>query len=244
VLEAVTPAGNLTDTGTIAFTDVDLTDVHVINPTVVASSGALGVLTASVTTDTTGSGLGGVVTWNYSVAASAVEYLAKDQTKVQQFTITLDDGHGGTFDRIIEVTITGTNDAVAINAIAPLNLDEQTDTSLLTETIPVAFTDVDLTDVGHTADITHVAASGAMGSFAAVDDPVLITLMTTGLVNKASGFSSGSLDLDFTADSTVFDYLEDADVLTLTYTLEIDDLHGGLTTSTSVVHITGNDLVI
>ncbi len=33
VTELVTPAGNLTDTGTIAFTDVDLTDTHCINPT-------------------------------------------------------------------------------------------------------------------------------------------------------------------------------------------------------------------
>src|SRR5438445_309502 len=74
VTELVTPAGNLTDSGTIAFTDVDLTDVHSIS-TVTPSAGALGSLTASVSTDTTGSGLGGVVTWNYSVAASAVEYL-------------------------------------------------------------------------------------------------------------------------------------------------------------------------
>ena len=94
MIEAVTPAGNLTDTGTIAFTDVDLTDTHIIT-TIAPSSGALGTLTASVTTDTTSTGLGGVVTWNYSVAASAVEYLAKDQTKVEQFTITLDDGNGG-----------------------------------------------------------------------------------------------------------------------------------------------------
>ena len=48
-------------------------------------------------TDTTGTGLGGVVTWNYTVAAAAVEYLAKDQTKVETFTITLDDGNGGLF---------------------------------------------------------------------------------------------------------------------------------------------------
>ena len=39
------------------------------------------------------------------------QYLAKNQTKVEQFTITLDDGNGGTVDRTIEVTITGTNDA-------------------------------------------------------------------------------------------------------------------------------------
>ena len=31
VTELVTPVGNLTDTGTIAFTDVDLTDVHLVS---------------------------------------------------------------------------------------------------------------------------------------------------------------------------------------------------------------------
>ena len=67
--------------------------------------------------DTTGTGLGGTP-WSYSVAASAVEYLAEGQTKVEQFTITLDDGNGGIVNRTIEVTITGTNDAPVIAAIA------------------------------------------------------------------------------------------------------------------------------
>ena len=30
---SMTPAGNLTDSGTITFTDVDLTDVHLVSPT-------------------------------------------------------------------------------------------------------------------------------------------------------------------------------------------------------------------
>src|SRR5207248_472258 len=110
VTELVTPVGNLTDTGTIAFTDVDLTDGHSISPTITASAGALGALTASVTTDTTGSGLGGVITWDYSVAASAVEYLAKDQTKVETFTITLDDGNRSEERRAGKESITRTNE--------------------------------------------------------------------------------------------------------------------------------------
>ncbi len=57
-----------------------------------------------------------MITWNYTVADSAVEYLAKDQTKVEHFTITLDDGNGGTVDRTIDVTITGTNDAPVVAA--------------------------------------------------------------------------------------------------------------------------------
>ena len=71
VTELVTPAGNLTDTGTLSFTDVDLTDFHTISE-VTNSEGALGTLAASVSTDTTGTGLGGEITWNYTVAASAV----------------------------------------------------------------------------------------------------------------------------------------------------------------------------
>ncbi len=52
--ELVTPGGSLTDSGTIGFTDVDLLDTHSINPTITASAGALGMLTAGVTADTTG----------------------------------------------------------------------------------------------------------------------------------------------------------------------------------------------
>ncbi len=48
VTELVTPGGNLTDSGTIGFTDVDLLDTHSINPTITASAGALGMLTAGV----------------------------------------------------------------------------------------------------------------------------------------------------------------------------------------------------
>ena len=103
---------------TIAFTDVDLTDVHSINPIITASGGALGTLTASATTHTTGSGVGGVITWNYSVADAAVEYLAANQTKLETFTITLDDGNGGTIQRTISVTITGANYAPTITAEA------------------------------------------------------------------------------------------------------------------------------
>ena len=128
VTEQVTPVGNLTDSGTIALADVDLTDTHQHRPD------HHGVRR--------GAGFADRLCepghrrrhwrhhqWNYSVAASAVEYLAKNQTKVEQFTITLDDGNGGIIDRTIEVTITGTNDAPVIADIAQKNLTEQTDTA-------------------------------------------------------------------------------------------------------------------
>ncbi len=119
VTELTTAAGNLTDSGTIAFTDVDLSDVHSLSA-VTASTGALGSLTALVSTDTTGTGLGGVVTWNYSVDASKTEYLAAGETKVESFTFNVLDGQGGSVPRTVSVTITGTNDAPTVAATAAL----------------------------------------------------------------------------------------------------------------------------
>ena len=80
---------------------------------VTASAGTLGSLTASVTTQASDvNGAGGVITWNYSVAASAVEFLAAGETKVETFTFNVLDGHGGSVERTVTVTITGTHDDV------------------------------------------------------------------------------------------------------------------------------------
>jgi VCBS repeat-containing protein len=108
VTEAVTPTSILTDTGTIGFTDVDLTDVHTLG-SVVASDGAQGTLTASVSTGTNDStGLGGIITWNYSVAPSVFESLAAEENKVETFTFNLLDGKGGSVERTVSITLTGT----------------------------------------------------------------------------------------------------------------------------------------
>ena len=127
-----------------------------------------------------------------------------------------------------------------INAIAQKDLIEQTDTNPLTTTIGVTFTDADLTDVGHTAAITHAVASGVTTGLA-LDEAGLIALVTPETVLKASGSSSGSVNLDFSAASTAFDYLSVGEVVTLTYTVAIDDHDGGVTPQTFVVTVTGTN---
>jgi len=115
VTEAIAPAGVLGDSGTLAFTDADHADTHTIGA-VSATAGALGTLTAAVSTDTTGSGAGGTVAWNYSVAAAAVEYLAAGATKTESFTFNVLDGHGAGVARTVTATVTGTNDGPVIGA--------------------------------------------------------------------------------------------------------------------------------
>ena len=138
------PAGNSISTGSIGFTDVDLTDVHIISAAAVGTP--LGTLTATKAADTTSTGTGGNVAWSYSVADGAVEYLAAGQTKVESFTVTVDDGHGGVVTKQVDVTITGTNDApiVAATAATGAVTEQGTPAGNLTSTGSIGFTDVDL----------------------------------------------------------------------------------------------------
>ena len=148
VTELVTASGNLTDAGTITFTDVDLTDVHTLSA-VSASTGALGALTVVKTTDTTGTGTGGVLTWNYSVAASAVEYLAEGQTKLETFTFNVLDGQGGLVQRTVSVTVTGTNDVPLLSVSNPSTTFESNLDSIGTavSSSTTVRSDIDLRDI-------------------------------------------------------------------------------------------------
>jgi len=114
-------AGNLSTTGTVSFGDVDLTDTHTTNATFVSSTysgGQLGTLSAgpAVDSDTTGAGTGGLVTWHFTVADDAVEFLGQGQSITETYTIEVDDNHGGKVTQTVLVTITGTNEAPVAHA--------------------------------------------------------------------------------------------------------------------------------
>src|SRR2546421_260940 len=59
---------------------------------------------------------GGTVGWTYSVADNATDYLAVGQTATESFTVSIDDGHGGSVDQLVSITVTGTNEAPTITA--------------------------------------------------------------------------------------------------------------------------------
>jgi VCBS repeat-containing protein len=104
---------DLTDSGTLTFNDLDLTDAHTVS--VSKASGTLGgtLRFGNVTESATTSA--GSVPWTYTVANSATQYLAKDQTTSEVFTVTVNDGQGGTTTQNVTVTATGTNDVPIIN---------------------------------------------------------------------------------------------------------------------------------
>ena len=71
----------------------------------------------AVTTST--GGVNGTVSWSFSVDDSAIDYLGADDSLVQKYDVTVNDGNGGTKTQTITVTINGTNDAPTIE-LAPI----------------------------------------------------------------------------------------------------------------------------
>lgn len=110
VTAKVTP-GIETARGTITFTDADRGDTHAVAYTTPAGSHYYGTFAPTLTHDTTGTGTGGVVDWSFSVDDSTIHFLAANQTLIQTYTVSIDDGHGGHATRDVTVTLHGTNDA-------------------------------------------------------------------------------------------------------------------------------------
>ena len=246
-----TDTSALTKTISVAFTDLDLSDVgHSATISGAVATGtttglaldqtALIALVKPGTVTKAAGSTAGSVDLSFSAASTAFDYLAKGEVLTLTYTVAIDDGDGGVTPKTFVVTVTGTDDAPVVANIAQQNLTEQADTTALTATIPVTFTDVDLTDVGHTAKVTQAIATGTTTGLA-LDQAALIALVTPGTATKNAGSSSGSVALSFSAASTVFDYLAKDEVLTLTYTVAIDDGDGGVTSQTFVVTITGTN---
>ncbi|MFZ4525306.1 MAG: VCBS domain-containing protein [Chlorobium sp.] len=244
-----TPAAQstLTSTGTMLFSDVDVDDTHTPGA-VTASTGVLGTLTITKTADTT-AGSGGVLTWNYSVDAAAVEYLAAGETVSDCFTITLDDHQGGTTERTVIVTLTGTNDVPVVSgsseasgtfyeasmSTGSLNLD--------TASSSIAFSDVDLSDV-HGVTVTGASFVWSNGTLTQSQTEVLQGAFTLGTKVDSTATGSGSQVWLFSAPDATFDFLAKNETLTAIYSVTFDDGHTSVSKDVVITVIGVNDAAV
>src|SRR6185436_17414530 len=82
----------LTDSGVIAFNDLDLIDVHTASAVADSGNKLGGTLTLAAVSGETDDNATGSVGWTYSVANSATQSLAEGETAVEKFTVTISDG--------------------------------------------------------------------------------------------------------------------------------------------------------
>jgi VCBS repeat-containing protein len=90
-----------TDSGAIAFADLDLTDTHSASATPQGAS-YLGTFTLAPVDQAEDS-----VGWHFSVSDAALDGLSEGEVLIQTYAIEIDDGNGGTVTQNVSITITG-----------------------------------------------------------------------------------------------------------------------------------------
>jgi VCBS repeat-containing protein len=218
-------SGVLNDSGTVAFSDADLTDTHTVHAAfsgAVASSGAtvsddlaaalqdaLSVPSTALDAETH------AFDWHFSLDNSLVQYLAAGETITVTYTITVQDNSAvaasdTSAPQTVTVVITGSNDEPTITVSNPAAVTEGDAGTAAPQTVTVAdhvaITDIDASD----AHVPYVADTLAFGH-ATGPAPAggLGDLFT---VNAADGTIS--------YDKAAFDYLAAGEQVTATFTFD------------------------
>ena len=152
-----------TATGTVTFTDVDLTDRPIVSvalstshpfryldahghditgsltPEQLAAIAAVEVPLSVV--QTPGNTHNGSATWTYSVVDKSFDFLAAGETLTLNYVAQVDDGHGGVVSTPITVSITGADvSVVGTNDVPTIVTDSTTVTGAMTEDSSAALT--------------------------------------------------------------------------------------------------------
>ncbi|HSW13005.1 MAG TPA: VCBS domain-containing protein, partial [Solimonas sp.] len=165
--------------------------------------------------------------WTFTLNNAASQYLALGETAIAYYTVTIDDGHGGTASQEVAITITGRNDAptlVSGSVTSGIAAEDGTQNA----SGNILFNDVDLSD-GHTATVT--ASSGATG----------LGTLSLAAVNEAVNAAGGSVGWSYTLNNAAAQYLAAGQIATATYTVAIADGQGGVLTRNVVISVTGSN---
>ncbi len=240
------------DTGSVTFTDADLTDTHTAHvaynndATGAAVSPALAAALATALTVPSSALAAGDhdFNWNFALDNSLIQYLAEGETITATYTITVEDNSGGTNDtstaKTVTVTITGTNDAPVITSSASAatatvaELPDVTGSPLPDQAGgTVTFGDVDLTD-------THQVTQSALnftwdgGGLTPTQIADLVAASARTLTpHDSTGTGSGSVDWTYKITDSALDFLARGQTLTVKYDIAVADYHNGVALGTS-----------
>lgn len=233
----VGPDAIQSDSGSIAFSDADLGDSHTVSAVAsAANTSNLGTFNAVKSLDTV-NGTGGLASWSFSVANADIQFLGAGETRSQSYDVTIADAAtGGDATETVTVVITGVNDAVTIGAGAFAgSVTEDADSAApgTPDTNQVAsgsfaFGDLDLNDT-HTASLTSSTA-GFLGTFTV--DPI---------TNDSTSDGAGVVSWSFSVSNADLQSLGSSSHPTQTYTIRVDDGHGGSVTQNVVITLNGVD---
>ncbi|MFG5121785.1 beta strand repeat-containing protein, partial [Methylorubrum sp. POS3] len=240
-------------TGSLNFADSDTGDtltVGLASQTIVYRSSDGTDLTSSLTSAQTaaflqafsipGGSLGrnsGSQTWSYALSEGNLDFLAAGQTVTVTSTVQVSDGNGGSATKDVVVTVTGTNDAPKIVAVAPgdssisASVTEAPNTvastAVTTRAGSIAFADVDLADT-HTVQVA-AKAGGYAGTLTAV------------VGTDTTGGKPGRVDWTYSVADKALDYLAAGQQATQVYTVTVQDGKGGVVKQDVTITLIGSN---
>ncbi|TYO62901.1 hypothetical protein FXV83_30385 [Bradyrhizobium hipponense] len=243
-------------TGTIEFSDVDLTErptatVAITDQTVTwldadhathltLTPDETAALEQALTLQTAGKN-NGTVGWSYSIADSALDFLGEGQTAKVVSTVTLDDHQGKTDTAEVTVTIMGKNDAPAITAETNdhSGADLPETNAGLAKQGTLTVSDADATDhVTVAVDHLDIYLDGVLQTDY-VGEPSSATLLNYLTVQPGDILNGTATHAQFTWDfnsgSEAFDFLAAGHTLSLQYTIVPDDGHTPTGTGNGVI---------
>lgn len=245
-----------TPTGTLAFTDQDISNTHTVSVSVDSATWSGGsaipattladLANALATTlnDSTGTGSGSV-NWTFSIPDSDLDFLAQGETLTTVYDVTVSDGSTSATDTVT-ITAVGANDDVTITSAAESGtVAEQPDVtgSPSPDTSApgtLSFTDADLNDT-HTVAVSLDSAVWSDNPFGGVPEQTLIDLQSAlaTTLNDSTGTGSGSVNWSFSIPDEDLDFLAAGETLTATYDVTVSDAAGSSSTQNVVITMTG-----
>ncbi|PKB14767.1 VCBS repeat-containing protein [Novosphingobium kunmingense] len=180
--------------------------------------------------------------WTYAtVDSGVVDALAVGQTLGDVFTVQVADGKGGFDTKQVQVTIAGTNDGPEIRQLGGDTVaDTVAETNAgLNVTGKVSVIDVDTLDTV-TASVTAVSLTGDKTDKVAATAALDMMTVTDGTIAANAG-DSNNLTWTFNSGTQAFDFLAVGQSLTLTYTIRVEDGHGGFDEQLVSVTVTGTN---
>ena len=229
-----------TPTGTLAFTDVDLSDVHSVNvalnsavysvdPTFLPPDTLNDLQTALATVlhDSTGSGTGGI-DWTFHVPDKDLDFLGAGETLTVTYDVTVMDGATSS-TQTVTVTIDGASDPIVVNPVTASIADTSAADAGNVVTIGNLISDAadSAPDSGNSLSVTAVN-----GSAANLDTAIAGAFGT--LFVDSSGFYT------YTANSNL-DLLQIGDAATDQFTFTVSDTQGHDVSTTLTFNVSGAD---
>lgn len=156
ILEGAT----LTDSGSIAFSDLDLTDTPLgtevtqsvaarladgKTPLLLSSEQQSAIENAFTIAPVAGNANNGVINWNFNITEQELDFLAYQEVVDLVFTLTINDGNGGSDTQDVTLSVSGANDTPIFGDPYETDLQHPMGKPYIIEA-PTSYSDLDGTD--------------------------------------------------------------------------------------------------